>query len=96
MPTLFTYKAGVGRQRHDSVPLYGEVVAVRRGVGLQQRVDQPEQLHDPLVLAQVLVPLQQEHVAPPVRALNCQASRPLLRLYHLDGEVNKGISLLTF
>lgn len=38
-----------------------EVLAQGRRVVGQQRVDQAEQLHDPLVLPQVLVALQQEH-----------------------------------
>lgn len=38
-----------------------EVLSQGRGVIGEQRVDQAEQLHDSLVLPQVLVALQQEH-----------------------------------
>lgn len=38
-----------------------EVLAQGRGVVSQQRVDQTKQLHDALVLPQVLVTFQQEH-----------------------------------
>lgn len=46
----------------------------------------PEELHDPLVLPGVLVPLQQEHERAPVVALNAQLARALLRRDHLKGE----------
>ena len=49
---------GVGRERDDRVPLDAEVEAraiVGRG---EERVDEAEELHDALVLPQVLVPLE--------------------------------------
>ena len=45
--------------------------------------DVPEELHDALVLPQVLVALQEEHVLAAVAAKDRQLPRPLLRGYHL-------------
>lgn len=61
-----------------------EVLAQGRGVVGQQRVDQTKELHDSLILPQVLVALQQEHelvaVATCRRSPTCNAEDN-----HMDG-----------
>ena len=56
----------------------------------EQRVDQAEQLHDALVLPQVLVALEQEHVLLAVGALDGEFAGPLLRGYHLQRRLDIG------
>ena len=43
--------------------------------------DETEKLHDALVLAQVLMSLEQEHVSAAVAPANAELSRPLLGSY---------------
>lgn len=59
-------------------------------LSVQQHVDQTEQLNDSLVLAQILVPLQQEHVVPPVRTLDGQLAWPLLGRDNVEKWFNTG------
>lgn len=53
-----------------------EVFAQRRWVVGQKRVDQAKQLHDSLVLPQVLVALQQEHEL--MAVASCRGSHSIL------------------
>ncbi len=53
-----SYEPAVGRQRDDGVSRDGQVALRRHAVVRQHGVDQPEQLHHALVLAQVLVALR--------------------------------------
>lgn len=57
-----------------------EVLAQGRGVVGEQRVNQTEQLHDSLVLPQVLVALQQEHELVAVAA--CRGRHKTQRSFH--------------
>ena len=81
-----TDQARVCRQRNDSKPLDGQIAPERLGVAQKKRVDQTEELHDPLVLSQVLVALQQERVRPSVGPTNAKLARTLLRYYYLYRE----------
>lgn len=45
-----------------------------------------EELHDPLILTEILVPLEQEHIISPILPLHSDLARPLLRRNHLEGK----------
>ena len=61
-------------------PLLGALRLLR-----EQRVDEAEELHDALVLPQVLVPLEQERVLLPVAPEDGHLPRPLLGGDDFDG-----------
>lgn len=72
-----------------------EVLAQGRGVVGEQRVNQAEQLHDSLVLPQVLVALQQEHELVAVAAcrgrqkhISLNSMRTKLILYNTKRNIN--------
>ena len=69
----------VGRQRTHRVALNVEVALGGLHVMRQQRVDEAEELHDALVLAQILVALEQKVVRVAVRAKDGELARALLR-----------------
>ena len=71
-------ESAVGTERHDCVAHNAQLGAGRAAVELQERVDHSEQLHHALVLAQVLVPFQQERVLSPVAAHYAQSTGMLL------------------
>ena len=71
------------RERYDAVALDGEVASRRLVVAQQQVVHQAEDLHDALVLAQVLVALEQEDVLEAVGAEYADLARTLLAADHL-------------
>ena len=74
----------VSRERHDRVAMDAKVEP-RAVLGrAKQRVDEAEELHHALVLAQVLMPLEQEAVLDAVGAEDGEPARPLLRVHHLD------------
>ena len=73
----------VGGEWDDREALDGQVAPERLRVVEEERVDEAEELHDALVLPQVLVALEQEHVLAAVAAHDRQLPRPLFRGYHL-------------
>lgn len=77
-------ESGVGAERDDGVARDAEVDLRRGAVDGQERVDESEQLHDALVLAQVLVALEQEVVVDSVAATDGQAPRVLLGRQDLE------------
>ena len=72
-------QARVGGERDDGEPLDGQVPPEGLSVADEERVDEAEKLHHSLVLPQVLVALQQEHVGAAVAATDAELPRPLLR-----------------
>ena len=70
--------------RDDRLAGDGEIFALGLGVVLQKPVHQLKQLHNSLVLAQILVALQQEVVLLSVTAVDPQLSRALLRGQHIQ------------
>ena len=72
-------QAGIGGERDDGEPLDGQVPSEGLPVADEERVDEAEKLHHSLVLPQVLVTLQQEHVGPAVAAADAKFPRALLR-----------------
>lgn len=57
--------------------LNSQIATKRLGIVNEKRVDQTEKLHDTLILAQVLVPFEQEHVLLAIAAGDAQLPRPL-------------------
>ena len=62
----------------DCVALDTQIVLVRTPVRSQQRVDEAEELHCSLVLAQILVSLEQKDIVLSVLAVHNDLARPLL------------------
>lgn len=69
----------VGRERNDGVLDDGEVSLERLSVLLQERVDESKELHDSLVLSQILVSFEEEVVVFAIAPDDPQLSRTLLR-----------------
>ena len=76
------------RRRRTRTHLDGEVAPEGLRIVDEQRVDETEELHDALVLAQVLVALEQEHVGLTVAADDAELARALLRRDHLQRAVH--------
>ena len=72
------YDARVVRQRDDRVPRNAEISLAGLSVVAKEGVDEPEELHDALVLPQVLVALEEKRVLAPIAADHRQLARPLL------------------
>ena len=72
------HNSAVVTQRSHRVPLNAQIVSVRSPVLRKQSVHESKQLHDPLILPQVLVSLQQVHVVPAVVPPQRDFPRPLL------------------
>mmetsp|Transcript_17483 Transcript_17483/g.52433 ORF Transcript_17483/g.52433 Transcript_17483/m.52433 type:complete len:714 (+) Transcript_17483:377-2518(+) len=85
-------EAAVGRQGDDGVAGDGQIPLRSRPVVPQHGVDQPEQLHYSLILAQVFVALEQEHVLGAIAAVDGQLAGALLAGDHvqLRGEGGDG------
>lgn len=77
-------QTAVLRERYHTVALNGQITPRCLVILEQQVVDEAEDLHDTLVLAQVLVAFQQEHVLAAVRAEYADLARPLFRAYNLE------------
>jgi hypothetical protein len=80
----------VGRERDDCKALDSQVAAEGLRVVKKEGVDKAEKLHDPLVLPQVLVALEQKHVLAPVAAHRRQLPRALLGRYDLQRRFHLG------
>ena len=83
-------QAGVGGERNHEESLNSQVPFQSLGVAGEEGVDQREELHHPLVLSEVLVPLQEEHVLLPVAPSHALLPRPLLAGDHLKAGVDAG------
>lgn len=62
---------------------HGDDAAVRNAKQCREKTHLSEELHDSLVLPEVLVSFQEENVVTPVLPLHADLTRPLLGGYHL-------------
>jgi hypothetical protein len=83
-------KTRVGRERNDGILDDGEMTLERLRILLKKGVDETEELHDPLVLTEILVTLEEEVVLDAVAAVNAKLARTLLRGEDLEIRTEAG------
>lgn len=66
----------VRRERNDGIGLYHEMAFECLRILAEKRVDQAEELHDPLVLPEIFVTFEQEGMILAIAACQLQLPRP--------------------
>mmetsp|Transcript_15420 Transcript_15420/g.37920 ORF Transcript_15420/g.37920 Transcript_15420/m.37920 type:complete len:202 (+) Transcript_15420:1290-1895(+) len=77
-------EAGVGCEGNHGVAMNREVLLGGLIVGRKQGIDEPKELHHPLVLSEVFAPLQQKGVLHAIRPNDGETPWTLFRFYHFE------------